>query len=328
MEQFKKTQGNDIADDAEDKRTLKLARKYENKPYHVRWLPLYFITNVFGYLFNAASGLGAFALVYYLILRLTQNHLLAVGGGVFVIILWEILKRYSIGEMFKDYFADNHLDPKLVVFTSLILIGSAAASFFGAKNAIPDLMQGPQLEAYEDKTAALRKALTDKEQALKDLNNDRSNYNEKGIMLYKIAQNVRPKIVTSIDNLQNELAAVEIETNKRNDQTGIQHKIYVSDNASHYAIGVALFDILLLLCFYFTEQYDYKEAYFRGVTHGQLAVQATTASRPEIAVPIKKNGTERIKTERLRTERNGYTRINKGQRRISVLSVAVPVLSP
>ena len=309
MQEFKKTQGADINDDVEQKRILQLAEKYANKPYHVRWLVLYYITKAFSFLFNIGSAIGAFALGYYFTFRLTNEHVSACIFGSVSVAMWEVLKRYTIGEMYKDYFADNRLDYKLVTFVILIVGGSISASYFGAKSAIPDIMEGPQLESYESKTLALRTSLAEQKKRLADFNKDKSNYNAQGEMYYDLARKTRPEMVRKISDLELKLASAEQKTNQTNETKGIAHAVYVSDNASHYALAVALFDILLLLCFFFTENYDYKEAYFRGLTPTQLKAKYEESKIVPVPPTVPKRSANRSGTDK-RTEhlaeRNTY----------------------
>lgn len=309
MKQFNKTQGNDVADDTEDKRIRHLAQKYEDKPYHIRWKVLYSISKSSSFLFNIGSALGAFALCYYVTYLLTKEHVSACLLAAVAVALWEVLKRYTIGEMYKDYFADNRLDPKLVTFVILLVGGSISATYFGVKSAIPDLMGGPQLESYQDKTIALRNIIAEQKKGLEDFNKDKSNYNAQGEMYYDLARKTRPQMVQKISDLEIKLAAAEEKTNTTNENKSIAHTVYVTANASQYALAAALFDVLLLLCFFFSENYDYKEAYFRGVTHTQLAKRNASDNRPQksipVTVPIRKDGTERIKTERNGTATHG-----------------------
>lgn len=252
----------------EQNRNGRLKEKFRKKNYHEKHTMKYVLAKIFAWLFNFLSGLAVFSLVFFWIYGVCKIFYLAIGISIVIVVLWELLKRSILEDLFKDYHRDNFFEWGLACACIVIVGGSTLGSFFGAKKGINAIDEGAKVISFEDRTATTRAEKQRKEKQLAEYQSDKYVHRD-GQIDWKIKNERIIPLESSIDSLGAQILAIEKQVNQENSKKKVLHSLYLSKEAWHYALGCAISDLLLVFCFFFMERYEWEEALAKGLVESE-----------------------------------------------------------
>ena len=231
----------------------RLQRKYQIRPFFERAKPVKIIADVSGYLLNGFSAATAFAFVFGFLAGLLPFKTLSVAFAVTFLVILEGLKRLTIPSIFKDFLQFKRLNFGAVAFAVMLSAGSIASSFFGAKDVIrlmtpaADLIDLSEVrKPFEDRLKVLQ---ADKETA------ERQTW--KGKINVQAAKRLNVIQTQIADQEAALLQAIQTAT-AENIQVKDQHSAKTSLKAEHFAAVTLLFELMLFLCLWYGEFYDFR----------------------------------------------------------------------
>jgi hypothetical protein len=286
----------------QDSRQFKrLQDKYKVKPYFERQRALKVTSAVSGYVLNAFSASTAFLFVYTFL-----NTLLPAKGlsGAFTLVFLfalEALKRLTLPGVFKTYLQFKKVSWGAVLFAGLLSSGSIASSYFGAKEAVKLLTPDADLANIDD----VRKPFEARLEVLQADKADAMKQTWKGKQTVQSAKRLNVIQLQEAEIQSAMLKAIQ-EATEANNKAVSSHTTSTTLKAGHFAGVTLVFELLLLLCLYFGELYDFRSlAEFSA--HKATDVQETqTKTVP--AIHTKQNGRPVIAG--FQTNAMRYTNIN------------------
>lgn len=248
----------------EQKRNKRLAEKYEDKLYYIQYQLEYKVSIFFSWVFSVLSGICAFAFMYFVFFLVVPNKILSSLLALIICVGWELLKRHLLITANEDFHRSGKASIILISFYLCIAAGSIVASFYGAKWTIASAMNEPGLIANTTEKKLLQSELKKTEERINQYETDPS-YKTGGKTYYNIAQYTIPKLESKRDSLSSKLILVQDKIEETNKSNRIKHIVYRSEISWHYALAVAILDLLLVLTIGYKEYYENREAIEKGL---------------------------------------------------------------
>lgn len=238
----------------QDSRQFKrLQDKYKVRPYFERAKALKIASDVSSYVLNAFSAATAFLLVYTFLNSLLPAKGLSIAFSLVFLFGLEALKRLTVPVIFKDYLQFKKVSWGAVLFAGLLSSGSIASSYFGAKEAVQLL--APDVELVD--VAAVRAPYETRLEALQADKADAMKQTWKGKQTVQAAKRLNV-IQQQEAEIQAALLVAVQEAKDTNALTQSSHATNTTLKAGHFAGVTLVFELLLLLCLYFSELYDFR----------------------------------------------------------------------
>lgn len=231
----------------------RLQKKYQVRPFFERAKPLKNIAEGSSYLLNVFSASTAFLLVFSFLKSLLPFQALAVFFAVAFLICLEGLKRFSIPVMFKTFFQFKRLNFGAVSFSVFLSVVSIGSSYFGAKEAVRLLTPEVSLVSLEE----VRKPFEERLQQLQADKADAMKQTWKGKQTVQAAKRLNT-IQDQEAGLQAALLQAVQQAETKNAESLTKHTSGKDLKAGHFAAVTMLFELLLLLCLWYCEFYDFR----------------------------------------------------------------------
>jgi hypothetical protein len=259
----------------------RLQNKFTPKPYYYQYRTLRAVVLGASFLFHLLSAATAAALVFLFVGKLIPSQLAAGAVTLTALAALELSKRETSGRFFHDALQFGKLSPGLLVVVLALAAVSTACSFFGAERAVRALTPPPDLLAADTVTAPVREQIAAIDGQIADA--QKNTWQGK---LTTRAQKTVERLTRQREALTNELIRQQTRTDTRNDATETEHATTTEANASGFALFTLCSEVLLILCLWFLQYYDYRAfAEYCGKptgkqpdTSGASAVQAVTFS--------------------------------------------------
>lgn len=231
----------------------RLQKKYQVRPFFERAKPLKNIAEGSSYLLNVFSASTAFLLVFSFLKSLLPFQALAVFFAVCFLVCLEGLKRFSIPVMFKTFFQFKRLNFGAVSFSVFLSVVSIGSSYFGAKEAVQLLTPEVSLVSLEE----VRKPFEQRLQQLQADKADAMKQTWKGKQTVQAAKRLNT-IQDQEAQLQAALLQAVQQAETKNAESLTKHTSGKDLKAGHFAAVTMLFELLLLLCLWYCEFYDFR----------------------------------------------------------------------
>lgn len=253
------------ATEIKDKRRESLLnKKYEDKTYFEKFKVLYQASIGSSWMFNLISGIGASALVFFFFSSIIPYLFIAVVFAAVFVVLWELAKRYLIINLFEDWYMHNVWNTGQMCILIVLIGGSVAATFFGAKELIPKILPEAELISFSEQSILLTAELSKMEAELEDLKNNKKYRTSKGEIMYKIKAFTIPEKTGLKDQMSAKLIALQEKIVEENGVIETDYKAVTELKSWHYSLFAAISDLLLLFCLWYKEKYEFIEYNERG----------------------------------------------------------------
>jgi hypothetical protein len=285
--------------DFQDSREYKrIQDKFRIRPFFERAKPVKTIAAVSSYLLNAFSGATAFALVFTFIRELIPvTAISVVFAGAFLVIV-EGLKRVVLPTVFRSFLQFKKVVWGAVAFAVILSAGSISSSYFGAKEAVKLLTPKVDLVNMDD----VRKPFEDRLRTLQADKADAMKQTWKGKQTVQAAKRLNV-IQQQEAEAQSALIAAIQEAEADNAEAVRQHTSSTGLKAGHFAAVTLVFELLLLLCLWYCEFYDFRSL-------AEFAAHKRTpeaADVPRVNVEAGLEAGEKVKTHNGRSVIAGFT---------------------
>ena len=231
----------------------RLQKKYQVRPFFERAKPLKAIAEGSSYLLNVFSAATAFLLVFSFLKSLLPFQALAGFFAVAFLICLEGLKRFSLPVVFKTFFQFKRLNFGAVAFSVFLSVVSIGSSYFGAKEAVQLLTPEVKLVSLEE----VRKPFEERLQQLQADKADAMKQTWKGKQTVQAAKRLNT-IQDQEAQLQAALLQAVQQAETKNAESLTKHTSGKDLKAEHFAAVTLLFEMLLLLCLWYCEFYDFR----------------------------------------------------------------------
>lgn len=231
----------------------RLEKKYRPKPY---WRAYGLLRNVvFGssFLFHTLSAATAFVLVFTFLRGLIGNEVAAGLITISGLSALELSKREISGRFFGSIFQYRKFSPGLALAIVGLMAISTAASYFGAKRAVVELTPPPITTSADSLTAPLRAQVADLDQQIKQAR--ATKWNGKTTAA---AQRTIEKLSGAKALILAEITRQQQRTDGHNDSALAEHTSALKINAAGFGLFTATCEILLVLCLFYLEYFDYR----------------------------------------------------------------------
>lgn len=259
----------------------RLQNKFTPKPYYYQYRTLRAVVFGASFLFHLLSAATAAALVFLFVGNLIPSQIAAGAVTLATLAALELSKRETSGRFFHDALQFGKMSPGLLVVVLALAAVSTACSYFGAERAVRALTPPPDLVAADTLTAPVREQIAAIDGQIADA--------KKNTWQGKVtsrSQRTIERLTRQREALTGELIRLQTRADTRNDATETAHATTTEANASGFALFTLCCELLLILCLWFLQYYDYRSfAEYCGKptgkqpdTSGTSAVQAVTFS--------------------------------------------------
>lgn len=230
----------------------RLEDKFKPVPYWKKYKTVKRITSVSSYLFNVLSGITAASLVYFFLLKLT-NQWLAITCTILGITLLELFKRKLSGLTFKDYLMNR----QILYLPIILLVGLSAmsilSSYYGSKELVFNFSVTAPVTDIKDATADIDSKILSIDEQIHEARNTK--------WLGTTTSASQTTIISL--NKQKELLLAEkiritAQVDKKNGLIEIQHLQEITINANHFALLTLLLEFLFLASTFYLQYYDFR----------------------------------------------------------------------
>ena len=271
----------------------RLQKKFTPKPYYYQYRTLRGVVLVASALFHVLSAATAAALVFLFIGNLIPSPIASGGITAAVLVALEISKRETSGRFFHDLLQFSKFSPGLLAAVVGLSAASIACSYFGAEKAVRALTPPPALIVADTLTAPVKTQIAGIDEQIKGA--QRNTWKGK---LTAPAQRTIERLTRQKENLTNELIRQQTRVDSKNDTTEKEHAQTTETNANGFAAFTLCSEILLILCLWYLQYYDYRSfAEYCKKTSSSTDDDATnvsninsaTGNKPINGVPIYTN---------------------------------------
>jgi len=231
----------------------RLGKKFTPKPYWKNYALLRGVVLVSSYLFNVLSAATATVLVFFFLRALVGGDVLAGAITAAGLIALELVKRETGTRFFTDFLQFRKFSPGLAGVVVLMMGLSTTASYFGAKRAVTEFTPPPVTVRTDSLTAPLLAQVTAADQQIKAA----SQMKKKGVVTAS-AQRTIERLSRQKETALAEVARIQQRTDNRNDTAETQHTLATKINANGFAAITLTSELLLLLCLWYLQFYDYR----------------------------------------------------------------------
>jgi len=231
----------------------RLQMKFTPKPYYYQYRTIRAVVLGSSFLFHVLSAATAAALIFLFVGKLIPSHLAAGAVTLAALAALEISKRETSARFFHDALQFGKLSPGLLVVVLALAAISTACSFFGAERAVRALTPPPDLLAADTVTAPVRAQIAAIDAQISDAK--RNTWQGK---VTTRSQRTIDRLTRSKELLLAEQVRQQNRVDSRNDATETEHTTTTEANASGFALFTLCCEVLLILCLWFLQYYDYR----------------------------------------------------------------------
>jgi hypothetical protein len=231
----------------------RLEAKHKPKPYWKQYRILYLAVLGASFLFHILSACTAAALVYFFLFGLTGS--LAMSGTLTLAALGalELTKRETSSKFFHTRLQFGKMSGGLLAAVLGLSVISTAASYFGAEKTVHQFAKGPALVNADSTTQPLRLQITDIDRQI----NDAAKMKWKGKLTVQ-GQNTLAALTSAKADLMAEQTRQQKRIDGNNDTALEEHKTTTTNNGQQFAAFTLLSEILLILCLFYIQYYDFR----------------------------------------------------------------------
>ena len=231
----------------------RLEKKFTPKPYWKNYALLRGVVFVSSYLFNVLSAATAAALVFFTLRALVGSDLLAGTITAAALVALELVKRETGQRFFHDLLQFRKMSPGLAGVVVLMMGLSTTASYFGAKRAVTEFSQPPATIRADTLTAPLLAQVTAADKQISAA----AQMKKKGVVTAS-AQRTIERLSRQKETALGEISRIQQRTDNRNDNAETKHEQDTKINANGFAAITLTSELLLLLCLWYLQFYDYR----------------------------------------------------------------------
>jgi len=267
----------------------RLAKKFTPKPYWKNYALLRGVVLVSSYLFNVLSAATAAVLVFFFLRALVGSEILAGSITAASLVALELVKRETGTRFFTDFLQFRKMSPGLAAIALLMMGLSTTASYFGAKRAVKEFTPPPVTIRGDSLTAPLMAQVTAADEQIKAA----AQIKKKGVVTAS-AQRTIERLSRQKETALAEIARIQQRADGQNDSATLEHTAATKVNAAGFAAITLTSELLLLLCLFYLQYYDYRS--FVEVCDGTKDAPPETEAQP--AQENKTNGMQNAPPQR------------------------------
>ena len=231
----------------------RLGKKFTPKPYWKNYALLRGVVLFSSYIFNVLSAATAAALVFFTLRALLGSDIVAGAITAAALVALELVKRETGTRLFSDLLQFRKMSPGLAGVVVLMMGLSTTASYFGAKRAVTEFTPPPATVRADTLTAPLLAQVTAADQQIKAA----AQMKKKGVVTAS-AQRTIERLSRQKETALGEVARIQARTDTRNDNAETKHELSTKINANGFAAITLTSELLLLLCLWYLQFYDYR----------------------------------------------------------------------
>lgn len=267
----------------------RLNKKSTPKPYWKNYALLRGVVLCSSYLFNLLSAATAAALVFFTLRALVGNDILAGAITGAALVALELVKRETGTRFFSDFLQFRKMSPGLAGVVVLMMGLSTTASYFGAKRAVVEFTPPPVTIKADSLTAPLLAQVTAADQQISAA----AQMKKKGVVTPS-AQRTIERLSRQKETALAEIARIQARTDSRNDTAENRHELATKVNANGFAAITLASELLLLLCLWYLQFYDYR-SFVEYCAKGNAT--QSDGNAPPIPTTQRNNATQGIPTQ-------------------------------
>jgi hypothetical protein len=231
----------------------RLQKKFTPKPYWKNYALLRGVVLGSSYLFNVLSAGTAAVLVYFFLRALVGSDMLAGVITAAALVALELVKRETGTRFFTDFLQFRKMSAGLAGIVLLMMGLSTTASYFGAKRAVKEFTPPPVTVRGDSLTAPLMAQVLAADEQIKAA----SQIKKKGVVTAS-AQRTIERLSRQKETALNEIARIQQRADGQNDSATLEHTAATKVNATGFAAITLTSELLLLLCLFYLQYYDYR----------------------------------------------------------------------
>lgn len=262
----------------------RLEAKHKPKPYWKQYRILYFSVLGASFLFHILSACTAAALVYFFLFGLTGSMAMSGILTLAALAALELTKRETSSKFFHTRLQFGKMSGGLLAAVLGLSIISTAASYFGAEKTVHQFAKGPALVNADSTTQPLRAQIADIDKQISDA----KKMKWKGKLTVQ-GQNTLAALTTAKADLLAEQTRQQKRIDGNNDTALEEHKTTTNTNGQQFAAFTLLSEILLILCLFYIQYYDFRSfaeyAHAHAETATQPAAQPAKPAAPDVPKP-------------------------------------------
>ena len=262
----------------------RLQKKFKPKPYHYQYRIIRAVVLGSSFLFHILSAATAAALIWIFISKLISSELLAGAITFAALAALELSKRETSGRFFHDYLQFGKFSPALACAVIGLAAISTTCSFFGAEKAVKQFTAAPTLISADSTTAPLRSNLASIDQQISAAR--ATKWNGKTT---ERSQRTIERLTRQKETILSELVRVQQRIDGKNDTTEADHTTTTEANAAGFAAFTLVCELLLILCLFYLEYYDYRSHAERCKKPAGSQLSSVTDHTPAVSL----NGSQR-----------------------------------
>lgn len=245
----------------------RLEAKHKPKPYWKQYRILYFSVLGASFLFHILSACTAAALIYFFLFGLIGSMAMS---GILTLAALELTKRETSSKFFHTRLQFGKMSGGLLAAVLGLSIISTAASYFGAEKTVHQFAKGPALVNADSTTQPLRAQIADIDRQISDA----KKMKWKGKLTVQ-GQNTLAALTTAKADLLAEQTRQQKRIDGNNDTALEEHKTTTTTNGQQFAAFTLLSEILLILCLFYIQYYDFRSFAEYAHAHAETAPKPT-----------------------------------------------------
>ena len=269
----------------------RLQKKFTPKPYWKNYALLRGVVLGSSYLFNLLSAATAAVLVFFFLRALVGSDLLAGAITGAALIALELVKRETGGRFFHDFFQFRKMSPGLAGVALLMMGLSTTASYFGAKRAVTEFTPPPVSIRGDSITAPLMAQIGAIDEQIKTA----SQIKKKGVVTPSPQRTIE-RLTRQKETALGEVARISQRTDGKNDAATLEHTTATKINATGFAAITLTSELLLLLCLFYLQYYDYR-SFVEYCDHDNGPPEGSTERNNATTQGIRTNGAANATTQ-------------------------------
>lgn len=231
----------------------RLQSKFTPKPYYYQYRTMRAVVLAASFLFHVLSAATAAALIYLFVFKLLPYPIAAGSITLAALVALELSKRETAGRFFHDALQFSKFSPGLLFVVVGLAAISTTCSFFGAEKAVRELTPPPALVNADSITAPVQGQIATIDQQIAEARKT----TWKGKTTAR-SQRTIERLSRQKEKLTDELIRRQARTDTKNDATETDHATTTEANAQGFALFTLGCELLLLLCLWFLQYYDFR----------------------------------------------------------------------
>ena len=308
-----------------EERAAKLSNKFASKSYSENWKSLKTFIYPVAFLIQLITATLAVALPAYLVKVISGSWLLGFIIGGAVLVLFEILKRIIVNKTIVEVFKmkrEGRTPIAGIALVGLILAASVASSTFGTPILVEEFSPVPApfneeavLVKYDSLRAEASVYWQEQKKAAESKAKDIHSRNSwKGTTVKAARASVlalEDQAKATTDSLNNALAGIAVAEAKALEAGAAERAATIEEaEVAKGVVGIALafvtlaFEVVFILCFYWLNYYDYREAVELGLVTSKSSKSFTKSSKS--SSNSRKSSSKTSKVEVAASQRIGF----------------------